>query len=133
MLASANCTYMYTPIHINYLVNPYMLVQLELELDTLKSRLDSLRKAKNTTIVRRDREQVRISSPKLGRRLSSVSSLVSSRPSTTSIQRTTPSSSPCHHGNLPKQIEELRRQVISCFHLMIYVIDICYGQLITRT
>lgn len=34
---------------------------------TLKHRLDILRKAKNTTIVRREREEIRISSPSLGK------------------------------------------------------------------
>ena len=37
-----------------------------METDTLKQRLDGLRKAKNTTIVKREREEVRIHSPHLG-------------------------------------------------------------------
>ena len=36
-------------------------------MDTLKQRLDSLRKAKNTTIIKREREEIRIQSPNLGR------------------------------------------------------------------
>ena len=38
-------------------------MQLEMELTTLKERLDGLRRAKNTTIIRREREEVKISSP----------------------------------------------------------------------
>ncbi len=34
----------------------------------MKHRLDSLRKAKNTTIVKREREEIRMSSPHLGGR-----------------------------------------------------------------
>jgi len=34
--------------------------------DTLRYRLDSLRKAKNTTIVRREREEIRIATPSFG-------------------------------------------------------------------
>lgn len=44
------------------------LVQLELEVETLKWRLESLRKAKNTTVIRRERETLALSSPRLGRR-----------------------------------------------------------------
>ena len=36
-------------------------------MDTLKQRLDSLRKAKNTTIIKREREEIHIQSPNLGR------------------------------------------------------------------
>ena len=35
-------------------------------MDTLKQRLDGLRKAKNTTIVKREREEVHIQPPQLG-------------------------------------------------------------------
>ena len=37
-------------------------------MDTLKQRLDSLRKAKNTTIVKREREEINVHSPRLGQR-----------------------------------------------------------------
>ena len=39
-----------------------------MEVDTLKQRLDGLRKAKNTTIVKREREEVHILPPQLGHR-----------------------------------------------------------------
>ena len=45
------------------------ILQLESEVETLRLRLDSLRKAKNTTIVKREREPALIPiSPKLGQR-----------------------------------------------------------------
>ncbi|XP_064394411.1 uncharacterized protein LOC135341683 [Halichondria panicea] len=83
---------------------------LELELSTLKHRLDSLRKAKSTTIVRREVEHVRVSSPKLGRRYYSS---LDSRPSTGSLQEPTPTQSACNHGgsDMLAQLKELRKQV----------------------
>lgn len=51
----------------------YVYIQLEVEVDTLKYRLDGLRKAKNTTIVRREREEIKVSSPKFGRHRSCTS------------------------------------------------------------
>ena len=58
-----------------YAILCFISLQLELEVETLKSRLDSLRRAKNITIVRREREEVRISSPRLGRFRGSTHSL----------------------------------------------------------
>ena len=43
------------------------MIQLELEVETLKQRLEGLRKAKNTTIIKREREEVYIQPPNLGR------------------------------------------------------------------
>ena len=74
-------------------------VQLEVEVDTLKYRLDGLRKAKNTTIVRREREEVRISSPKLGRHRSSTP---------TPHPPPTPTPNGCHDN---KVISELKAEV----------------------
>ncbi len=78
-------------------------------MSTLKHRLDSLRKAKSTTIVRREIEHVRVASPKLGRRYSSLDS----RPSTGSLRETTTTPSTCNHGgdDLLAQLKELRKQV----------------------
>ncbi|XP_011404772.1 PREDICTED: golgin subfamily A member 6C-like [Amphimedon queenslandica] len=45
---------------------------LELEVETLKQRLESLRKAKSTTIIKREREEVLIQPPNLGRRFSAL-------------------------------------------------------------
>lgn len=39
-------------------------------MDMLKQRLESLRRAKSTTIVKREREEIRIQSPHLGRHIS---------------------------------------------------------------
>ncbi|XP_074653326.1 uncharacterized protein LOC141907545 [Tubulanus polymorphus] len=42
--------------------------ELETEVSSLKKRLDELRKAKNTTILKREREVVNIQAPNMGRR-----------------------------------------------------------------
>ena len=95
-------------------------MQLEVELETLKYRLGSLRRAKSTTIIRREVEQVRVSSPKLGRRHSALSS---PKTSMASFQETTPIRSVCHHGDLSAQLEGLRKQV----SIMLFsVIQSCY-------
>ena len=44
----------------------YSRFQLEEEVSSLKKRLDDLRKAKNTTILKREREILEVSAPKLG-------------------------------------------------------------------
>ena len=57
-------------------------------METLKQRLDSLRKAKSTTIIKREREEVLIQPPNLGRRFSALdtssNSLTASKQSLTS-------------------------------------------------
>lgn len=72
-------------------------LQLEMEVATLKSRLDGLRKAKNTTIIRREREEIRISSPNLGKH----------RPSPA-----TPTATPTSSHYQLEQVKELKSQVI---------------------
>ena len=44
-----------------------------MEVDALKQRLESLRKAKSTTIIKREREEIHVHTPNLGRCHSSLS------------------------------------------------------------
>ena len=67
----------------------------------LKGRLDGLRKAKNTTIVRREREEIRISSPGIGKLPSMPSEQVPHLPQ-------------CCHGDLLGQTKDLNAQVYCC-------------------
>lgn len=59
-----------------------------------------------------------MSSPKLGRRYSSLNST----PSTGSLHESTPTLSACSHGDLLTQLEELRKQVnytsLECIHTL---------------
>ncbi|XP_064651297.1 myosin-2 heavy chain, non muscle-like isoform X2 [Lineus longissimus] len=67
--------------------------ELESEVGHCKQRLDELRKAKNTTILKREREIVNVSGPGLGRRESGRSL-----------------SSDCDHSELEKQLAESERK-----------------------
>ena len=75
-------------------------------METLKGRLDSLRKAKNTTIVHREREEVRISSPYFGRVQTSSHSL-GRLPSLRNGEARPQTSQECSH----QEVKELNAQV----------------------
>lgn len=69
----------------------------------LKGRLDGLRKAKNTTIFRREREEIKVSSPNLGK-------LRTKSPSHLDVL-TLSQQCGCCHGDLQEQIRDLNSQV----------------------
>ena len=52
----------------NSCISLLTLEQLEQEVFSLKRRLDELRKAKNTTVIKRERETVEVNAPKVGSR-----------------------------------------------------------------
>ena len=69
----------------------------------LKGRLDGLRKAKNTTIFRREREEIKVSSPNLGK-------LRTKSPSHLDVLTLSQQCGSCH-GDLQEQIRDLNSQV----------------------
>ncbi len=74
-------------------------------MSTLKARLDGLRRAKNTTIIRREREEIRISSLHFDQHQSLQSSLC-----TMDSGRGSEATQCCHHDVL-EQVKELEPQV----------------------
>lgn len=55
-------------IRTAYYALSFCLLQLEGQVAEYKKRMDDLRKAKNTTILKREREIVDVKAPNLGRR-----------------------------------------------------------------
>ena len=104
--------------------------QLEVEVETVKARLEALRRAKSTTIIRREREreEVHVSAERLARlprcsaaptghtphqQASPVGSLAPGE--------TTPTGTPCRHGNLKEENEQLKLQVVILIHVHCHV------------
>lgn len=81
-------------------------------MSTLKGRLDGLRKAKNTTIIRREREEVHTSSPHLNR---SQATTIESADKSPAHRSQDAQPHPCCHGDLLEQMKELNSQVETCY------------------
>ena len=96
-------------------------LQLEVEVDTLKSRLDGLRKAKNTTIIRREREEIRVSSPKLGRHRSSATSTPTPHPPPTPTPNGCRDNRTFLIGELKAQVHTFSWLSLMCLWLLVYV------------